>query len=510
MRETVQSWTVSSSAGAAALFDAAAAEFPSRREPPQRRVFTYLDTFDRRVAGAGETLVWQEEPGPPRLVRLARESSTPQRFPLPAVPRFAGDLPAPAADLAARIAMRRLLPQVRLHVERRSLAMLDERRKTVARLALERVRALPPDRRRGGRLLDPVLGVEAVKGFETHARRLGRWLRSRPGVDPAEGDLRHRAMVALGLDPEGAAGAARPAIEPGLAAAVATRRILRGQLETIRLNEPGVRAALDTEFLHEYRVAVRRTRSALGQLKGVLDPRREGRFRKEFKWLGSVTGPLRDLDVYLLTLPEYRDWLGSEGPALDPLERLLRRQQEEAQRVLVRVLDTARYRRLLTSWSRFLDDEKTEIAGAPDASRPVEAVAAERIGSVWEKVLARGAAIDRRTPAAKIHRLRIDAKKLRYLLEFFGALFESQDVSRAVRRLKKLQDNLGLFNDLEVQQDRLREATAAGDLPRETLLAIGRLLERLDTRQDEVREEFYGRFARFARSDAHRRLGAAP
>ena len=96
----------------------------------------------------------------------------------------------------------------------------------------------------------------------------------------------------------------------------------------MRANEAGVRAALDTEFLHDYRVAVRRTRSALSQLKGVFDPSRLAPFRKEFAWLGEVTGPLRDLDVYLLTLPDYRSELPvASRHDLDPLEQLLMKTQ---------------------------------------------------------------------------------------------------------------------------------------------------------------------------------------
>ena len=40
-------------------------------------------------------------------------------------------------------------------------------------------------------------------------------------------------------------------------------------LQTLRINEDGVRKDLDSEFLHDFRVAVRRTRSALSQIKGV-------------------------------------------------------------------------------------------------------------------------------------------------------------------------------------------------------------------------------------------------
>ena len=74
-------------------------------------------------------------------------------------------------------------------------------------------------------------------------------------------------------------------------------------------NEPGVRADIDSEFLHDYRVAVRRTRSALSQIKDVLPEDKVEHFKTEFGWLGQMTGPTRDLDVYLLQFEHLRNQL---------------------------------------------------------------------------------------------------------------------------------------------------------------------------------------------------------
>ena len=66
-------------------------------------------------------------------------------------------------------------------------------------------------------------------------------------------------------------------------------------------NEKGIIDDIDSEFLHDFRVAVRRTRSLLGQIRYVLPKRRVTRFKRDFAWLGEVTGPARDMDVYLLS-----------------------------------------------------------------------------------------------------------------------------------------------------------------------------------------------------------------
>ena len=79
--------------------------------------------------------------------------------------------------------------------------------------------------------------------------------------------------------------------------------ILLQQLDTLEANVDGVLRDIDTEFLHDLRVAVRRTRTALKLLGDVLPGELTLRFASEFRWLGDTTTPLRDLDVYLLALP---------------------------------------------------------------------------------------------------------------------------------------------------------------------------------------------------------------
>ena len=51
---------------------------------------------------------------------------------------------------------------------------------------------------------------------------------------------------------------------------IAAKYIFSHLLKTMKDNEPGTIADTDSEFLHDFRVAVRRTRAGLSQLKGVL------------------------------------------------------------------------------------------------------------------------------------------------------------------------------------------------------------------------------------------------
>ena len=63
-----------------------------------------------------------------------------------------------------------------------------------------------------------------------------------------------------------------------------------------------------------------------------------------------------------------------------------------------------------------------------------------------------GSAIDDHSPAEALHDLRKQGKELRYLFELFGSLFPKDALGSAIKDLKWLQDNLGEFQDTEVQR----------------------------------------------------------
>src|SRR4249919_3165204 len=112
----------------------------------------------------------------------------------------------------------------------------------------------------------------------------------------------------------------------------AMQMVLLRLLDTLEANVPGTVRDIDTEFLHDLRVAVRRSRSAIKLCGDVLAAGVPEAFGGEFKWLGDVTTPIRDLDVYLLGYDEMAAGLLAATPAeLEPFHRYLvqRRRIEE-------------------------------------------------------------------------------------------------------------------------------------------------------------------------------------
>jgi CHAD domain-containing protein len=134
-----------------------------------------------------------------------------------------------------------------------------------------------------------------------------------------------------------------------------------------------------------------------------------------------------------------------------------------------------------------------------NATRAANAVAGERIIKAYTRLVRRASELDDDSPAAEVHRLRIEAKKLRYLLECFRTLFPEKVIEPQIGKLKKLQNALGGFNDMAVQQRYLAELK--GELEPEvntdTIRAIDRLAADLADRQQEHRDALHDRLQSF-------------
>jgi CHAD domain-containing protein len=152
----------------------------------------------------------------------------------------------------------------------------------------------------------------------------------------------------------------------------------------------------------------------------------------------------------------------------------------------------------MNGWHRFLDTGIEAGTEAPLASSAINNVAGPRILKASKRIWKRGRGIGADAPAAVFHRIRIDGKKLRYLLEFFSGLYPGSTASRFIKELKKLQDILGDINDTEIQLAYIGEFVETCTASARALAATSLLSEYIAERQRVLRAEFVDRFASFA------------
>ena len=471
---------------------------PEGRATTGQRAF--YDTFDGRLHATSLSLVHEDG----RLLLLddggqeracADWRSVRERL-------FAADLPeGRLRDLLAPVVDIRALTRIAdVRAKSRLLRILDDEGKTVVRIRLEEPRALGVE---GDGALRPRLGAVALRGYDKELERVCRLLEKGLGVSETSASVSDEAVALAGGVPGGLSSKPDVRLDANQRTDHAAAKVLLRLLDVMRLNLPGTLADTDSEFLHDFRVAVRRSRSVQRELRRAFPPEPLAHYRSEFRWLQAVTGPSRDLDVYVLDFDYFRATLPPErGPELEPLHKLLVRNRAKERRRMVRALRSDRTAQLLDEWSRFLAGlERTDEDDRPDAATPIKRVASARIARVYGRMVKAGSAIDDSSPPEALHELRKQSKELRYLLEFFAGFYPAQVIKPKVRTLKSLQDSLGRFQDRQVQADLVR---SLGDDLRHVeggtaaLLAMGQLVDRLERQQADARDEFAERFAAFA------------
>ncbi|MCB1784885.1 MAG: CHAD domain-containing protein [Gammaproteobacteria bacterium] len=470
----------------------------------------FYDSFDWRLHAAGLRLMQLETPQG-TLLKLKSGDGAESAEPVvgEARPQWPADLPNGELKDAVvnALAMRVLLPVVSVRGEVTEVALLNEDAKTVVRLQHLALRCESADVDEPRKLLPRVRLLE-VRGYADELADVAAFMQDKMEWPRAPACLFDEALAAIGREAGDYSSKLDVPLKPGLPALNALRRVLLTLLDTIERNLAGTRADLDSEFLHDLRVATRRTRSAIAQVKRVLPDEVVADFRQRFAWLGQITGPTRDLDVFLLELPHYRASLPAPmGGHLDALEEHLRAAHKQEQNKLARQLGSAEMKALLADWRHVLEAESPPGETAWFADLPIERVAAQRIWRMYRKVRKDGRLALQGGPPEVLHALRKDCKKLRYLIEFFRRAFPEDDLKDVVRNLKRLLDNLGTFQDRQVQAEKLA-AFAEGfdrDDPRcmSTVLAIGGLVADLLRDQQRAHERFADCFAAFD-SEANR------
>ncbi|MDX1519271.1 MAG: CHAD domain-containing protein, partial [Gammaproteobacteria bacterium] len=235
------------------------------------------------------------------------------------------------------------------------------------------------------------------------------------------------------------------------------KAVLLKLLDAIKHHESLLLEHHKEEELHNFRIAVRKTRSLLGQCKKVLPANRLSRFRREFSWLGDFTSAPRDLDVYLLDLEKMKKKSTIDLSTVEPFIVYLQEKTRQEHERLYDSLTSARYRRLKNDWQTFLEMPVARTTRLEDARKSVMIFSQDRIRACYNRVIRQGNRIRKNSSDAQLHELRKSCKKLRYMMEFFQGLYPDKKINRQLRQLKRLQNKLGRFQDLCVQEAILKE-----------------------------------------------------
>jgi CHAD domain-containing protein len=441
-------------------------ELPGEPLEPRTFTSTYFDSPDRALARAGVTLrrrvenrkgLWQLKlPGKGDRLELESPGG-------PAAP------PADLAELLIGVLRGRELERAAVLRTRRTGLRAKVDGRAVADVTIDRVAIL--DERRVRESFVEV-EAEALDGGEDELPQLGRALED-AGATPADG--RPKAFQALGFFPADLTPPPRraPALDH-------VRVALTTQVRELLAHDPGTRFGEDPEELHQVRVATRRLRAILRAARDLLDQAWSEPLRDELSWLGSVLGPVRDLDVLMERLRE-------EIEALEPDERraaarflrLLDDDRDAARAAMLEAMSTQRYFHLL---------DRLEAGAAAPRAREADVSLEEIAARQFRKLRKAVNALPPDPPDDELHAVRIRGKRARYAAELAeGAV--GKPAARFVKDAKGFQDVVGEHQDAVVAEERIRELLGRTTSP-QAHLAAGRLIERERARRREARAAF--------------------
>ena len=242
--------------------------------------------------------------------------------------------------------------------------------------------------------LAPRLSVQPVLGYDADQRRARA---ARPArLEPAQQPLLDEAVIAAGGLPEGVSTKPRVKLARGTRTDAAAGEVLTRLREIAEVNVPGTLADLDTEFLHDLRVSIRRARSVLRELKHVHDPAARASCATSSSGRSSSPAPCATSTCSCSSGAISSGCSPAErAPELEPLRALLaRRRARELTKLRARPARQALRRRA----RRVAHAAGADEDGA-DAARPIEAVAGQRIRKVYRRMVRDGSRIDDEQPA---------------------------------------------------------------------------------------------------------------
>ncbi|MBU1099537.1 MAG: CHAD domain-containing protein [Bacteroidetes bacterium] len=375
--------------------------------------------------------------------------------------------------------------------------LLNEDDKTIAKLSFEK---LTISNDLNIKFDSCIIRIQGIRGYSKEFKMIKNIVAS-AGLKRVDDNYLFFIFSHLGRVPGKYSSKIKINLDAEMTTAESIRLILMKLADIIIESEDGIKQDIDIEFLHDYRVSVRKGRVILSELKNIIPVHIRKELKEIFAELGERTNNLRDLDVYLLKKSTYESYLPDVlKKELSPLFDNIRKERLQAFKKLKSFLISEENKNMILQMECLLEEDFT-FTNSSEGDKPVLHQSKLAIYKRCKSILKIGRRIKSNSKDEQLHDLRLECKKLRYLLELFASLFPPKEIDFLVSQLKMIQDNLGDFNDLSVQQDKMKMYLDSylGKSKSEINLAsvIGGLITSLHQRNQVVRNEFLEIFKQF-------------
>ena len=347
------------------------------------------------------------------------------------------------------IDLRALTPLGDLEEEKRSFIVQNALKKTVARGKIYSRTFVTTEKKKLP--LPSLLTLSPLKGFDSALNTLLPLLEKECTYTSPE-EIFYSLLVSSGYVSRLSRLRYPPAIESNWSICHTIKTVGDHLLDELQLQQEGIQKDVDTEFLHDYRVALRRFRAIVSQLKPFFLPHVYEDLKLSLKSLGKTTGELRDLDVLSLHEAYYASLVAQQlRLGLSKFFQFVQEKRRIAHGGLVSFFTSSEYSKTFSHVEDLIKRPMKTLCG--DNSPPTVEVASATIQKRFKKLRKKISRFDHDKEI--IHRIRIDCKKTRYLLELFAQLYSPKEGKKTIKELKQFQNTLGNLHDLHVQQEML-------------------------------------------------------
>jgi len=345
-----------------------------------------------------------------------------------------------------------------------------------------------------GRFSFMELELELESGDAEAISKLAKLLAKKVGLTPSQFSKFDRGILAAGLSPKHLDGKHKETAISETDPFLDLVYLYFGrQFHRMKKFQPIAWEGLDPEGVHKMRVAIRRFRTILKTYRKVLGKKRVKPINEELRWLFKQLGEARDADVGEMAVSDFIASLPADSArAAAPYGAHVSQRTVDAYTNLTAVFVSKRYRKLMRMVEAFIDAGPRKAMKKRVDGLTIAEVADRDIHKFAGRMIKRGDRIIAESLIEKLHKLRIEAKHLRYLLDFFS-MAQPARWKHTIAELEKLQDLLGWHQDAIIARERLEAyhdslPTAGADC--ELRLSIDRLISTESDRMESCLREF--------------------
>jgi CHAD domain-containing protein/uncharacterized protein YjbK len=318
------------------------------------------------------------------------------------------------------------------------------------------------------------LELEVIEGTASALKDLEKLLSDNFGYLPATTSKLQAAMTSLKVKPLVKKVPQKFIVNLDDRLDAALKKILSIEFHWFQQQLPGAISDRDPEFVHQARVATRRMRSALILFHNSLPEPTAKYFEERLKSLGGLFGEVRDLDVFIINLTNYKDKLESFPKSeRKALEGVVNKRRRVPLTALKEALKSRRFQNFERRLTEFLEAPCTDCPELPYGMEKIREVAQPNVTTKFGSVIDQGHKISTKSELTEFHCLRIQVKRLRYALEFMAPAY-GKSLNEVILQTVRLQDNLGDLQDTVFNQKLIKRILkdCKGKLPDDQLIFI--------------------------------------